>query len=117
MLDCVITEYINKGSKLPGLEKAVRFAKEHRAVGLGVLGFHDYLQKHMVGFGSLESYRINNEIFKYLREESDAASKWMADAWGEPEMMTGYGLRNSSRMALAPTKSSSFIMGMRSLFY
>jgi len=115
MLDCVITEYIRKGSELPGLKKAVRFAKEHRAVGLGVLGFHDYLQKHMISFGSLESYRINNEIFKYIREESDVASEWMAKAWGEPEMMTGYGLRNSSRMALAPTKSSSFIMGMRSL--
>lgn len=115
ILDCVISEYIAKGSKMPGLEKAVRFAKEHRAIGVGILGFHDYLQKHMVPFGSLESYQLNNKIFKKLRDESDYASKWMAQHWGEPEMLKGYGLRNTTRIAIAPTKSSSYIMGEVSL--
>ena len=111
MLDCVITEYIEKGSKLKGLEKAVKFAQEHRSIGVGILGFHSYLQKNMLAFGSLESYAKNHQMFSYIRQESDRASKWMAENWGEPEMMKGYGLRNSSRMAQAPTKSTSFIVG------
>jgi ribonucleoside-diphosphate reductase alpha chain len=115
MLDCVITEYIEKGSNLPGLEKAIKFAKEHRSTGLGVIGFHDYLQKNNIVFGSLESYQINNELFKLMREKCDDASKWMGSYWGEPEIMKGYGMRNTSRLAIAPTKSTSFIMGKRSL--
>lgn len=111
ILDAVITEYVHKGEKMPGLEKAVKFSKEHRAIGVGVLGLHSYLQKKMVPFGSLESYQINNKIFKHLREESDRASQWMAKEWGEPKMLLGYGHRNTTRIAIAPTKSSSFIMG------
>lgn len=111
ILDAVITEYIHKGKQTPGLEKAIRFSEEHRAIGVGVLGFHSYLQKKMVPFGSLESYQINNKIFKRLREESDIASQWMAASWGEPKMLLGYGHRNTTRIAIAPTKSSSFIMG------
>ena len=65
----------------------------------------------MVPFGSLESYQINNKIFKHLRDESDKASQWMAKEWGEPKMLLGYGHRNTTRIAIAPTKSSSFIMG------
>jgi ribonucleoside-diphosphate reductase alpha chain len=65
----------------------------------------------MVPFGSLESYQINNTIFKHLRDESDRASLWMAQEWGEPKMLLGYEHRNTTRIAIAPTKSSSFIMG------
>lgn len=111
MLDCVITEYIDKAKHLPGLEKAVRFAEEHRAVGLGVLGFHSYLQQKSIVWGSLESYQINNIIFKRLFNESLAASKLMASKWGEPEMLKGYGERNTTRIAIAPTKSTAEIMG------
>lgn len=111
MLDCVIEEYIEKGSKLSGLEKAVRFAKEHRAIGLGVLGFHSYLQKKGIVFGELASYSTNNKMFSQLREESDKASKWMATHWGEPEILKGYGFRNTTRLAQPPTKSTSYIMG------
>lgn len=111
MLDCVIEEYIRKGSKLMGLERAVKFAKEHRATGLGVLGFHSYLQSKMIPIGSLESFSINNKIFSHIRRECDEVSSWMANSWGEPKMMEGYGLRNSSRIAIAPTKSTAFIMG------
>lgn len=111
MLDCVIEEYIEKGSKLPGLEKAVRFAREHRSIGLGILGFHSYLQKKGIVFGELPSFSVNNQIFSHLKSESDRASKWMAEHWGEPEMLKGYGLRNTTRLAQAPTKSTSYIMG------
>ena len=111
MLDCVIEEYIEKGSKLPGLEKAVRFAKEHRAIGLGTTAFHTYLQKNSIAFGSMEAYQKNHEIFSLLRRESDKASKWMAENWGEPKILEGYGERNTSRMAQAPKKSTTFIDG------
>jgi len=111
LLDCVIEEYIEKGSHLPGLEKAIKFSKEHRATGLGVTAFVSYLQKNSIPFGSLESFALNDEIFSLLRRESDKASKWMAEVWGEPEILKGYGERNTSRMAQAPKKSTTFIDG------
>lgn len=111
MLDCVVTEYIEKGKEIRGLERAVKFAEEHRAIGLGVMSFHTLLQMKNIVFGSLESFRLNYEIFSRLRSEADRASKWMAKTWGEPAMLTGYGDRNTSRIAQAPTKSTSEIMG------
>lgn len=111
ILDTVLSEYIEKGRQLPGLEKAVKFAEEHRAIGIGILGFHSYLQKKMIPFGSLESFGINKKIFSYLKSQATIASEWMAQNWGEPEMLKGYGLRNTTRIAIAPTKSSSYIMG------
>lgn len=111
MLDCVIEEYIEKGSKLSGLDKAIKFAKEHRSIGLGVLGFHSYLQKKGLVFGELASFAVNHSIFSTLQQEGLRASKWMAEHWGEPKMLEGYGLRNTTRLAQAPTKSTSYIMG------
>lgn len=115
MLDCVIEEYIEKGSKMKGLEKAIKFAKEHRSVGLGVLAFHSYLQKKKIVFGELASYSINNKMFTLLQKETDRASMWMAQHWGEPKIMKGYGHRNSTRRAQAPTKSTAYIMGGKTL--
>lgn len=111
ILDSVLTEYIEKARNIAGFEKAVRFAEEHRAIGVGILGFHSYLQRKQIAFGSIESYQVNSEIFRHLKSESDRASRWMASQWGEPEMLKGYGLRNTTRIAIAPTKSTSFIMG------
>jgi ribonucleoside-diphosphate reductase alpha chain len=111
MLDCVIEEYIEKGRKIPGIHSAIKFAEEHRAIGLGISAFHSYLQKNMIEFGSLESFGINGDIFSTMRKEGDRASRWMAEHFGEPKMLEGYGERNTSRMAQAPKKSSSFIDG------
>lgn len=111
-LDCVITEYIEKASKIPGLERAVLFAKEHRSVGVGVLGFHDYLQAKNLPFGSMEARAANQCIFENISKETNRASEWMAEHWGEPRMCEGYRVRSTTNMAIAPTKSSSFIMGM-----
>lgn len=111
MLDCVIEDYIQKGKNLPGLKKAIKFAEEHRSIGLGILGFHSYLQKKGIVFGELASFSINHKIFSTLRKESDRASMWMAKHWGEPKMLEGYGYRNTTRLAQAPTKSTSYIMG------
>lgn len=111
MLDCVIEEYIEKGEKIPAIESAIKFAKEHRAIGLGISAFHSYLQKNSVEFGSIESFKINGDIFSTMRAEGDRASKWMAKHFGEPKILEGYGERNTSRMAQAPKKSTSFIDG------
>ena len=116
-LDCVIEEYIEKGKKIDAIKSAIKFAEEHRAIGLGISAFHSYLQKKNVAFGSLESYNLNNDIFSTMRKEGDRASKWMAKHFGEPKMLEGYGERNTSRMAQAPKKSTSFIDGGVTMAY
>jgi len=110
-LDCVIEEYIEKGEKIEGIEAAIKFAKEHRAIGLGITAFHSYLQKNNIAFGSLQARVENKDIFETMRKEGDRASKWMAKHFGEPEILKGYGHRNTSRMAQAPKKSTTFIDG------
>lgn len=110
-LDAVMSEFIEKAKVIPKMEKAVRFAERHRALGLGVLGWHSYLQSHMIPFGGFEAMMKNAEIFKHIREESYQGSKELAELLGEPELLKGYGRRNTTLMAVAPTKSSSFILG------
>jgi len=87
------------------MERAVRFAKRHRAVGIGVLGWHSYLQSNMIPFDSMEAMQENEQIFRTIREKSYEASEELADEFGEPEMLEGYGRRNTTTMSVAPTKS------------
>lgn len=110
-LDAVISEFLKQARDIPGLAKAIRFTEKGRAIGLGVLGFSTYLQKNRIAFDSLETQLLNNRIFKKLHDDSLEASQWMAQAMGEPEWCEGYGVRNTHRTALAPTKSSSILMG------
>lgn len=110
-LDCVNEDFIQIGKNIVGLEKAVKFAERHRALGLGVLGFATYLQDHMIPFSSMQAYFINREMFQHLNKESLRASQWMAQEWGEPEMCKGYGVRNTHRLTCPPTMSTSVIVG------
>ena len=110
-LDAVMSEFIEKAKVIPKMEKAVRFAERHRALGLGVLGWHSYLQSKMIPFDGFEAMMHNAEIFKHIRQESYQGSKELAELLGEPELLKGYGRRNTTLMAVAPTKSSSFILG------
>jgi ribonucleoside-diphosphate reductase alpha chain len=110
-LDCVNQDLIEIGKKSKGMEKVVRFAEKSRALGLGLLGFHTYLQDHMIPFESFEAHLKNLEIFKHLNEESKRASEWMAYELGEPEWCKGYGVRNTHRIAVAPNLSSALICG------
>lgn len=110
-LDCVAEDFIQKGSKIAGLEKAVNFTKNGRALGLGVCGFHTYLQEHMMPFNSFDTFEFNDSLFSHINSESEKASKWMAEVLGEPLWCEGFGLRNTHRMAVAPTKSTAAIMG------
>ena len=110
-LDTVMEEFIEKASEIKFMERAVTFAKKHRALGLGRLGWHSYLQSKMIAFESLEAKLYNVKIAKFIKEESYKASAELAEMFGEPEMLKGYGRRNTTLNADAPTKSSAFILG------
>ena len=122
-LDAVMQEFINKLEAYKDsadrddqftfrfMEKAYKFAKENRALGLGALGWHSLLQSKMLGFDSAEAYSLNSEIFKVIKEKSYQASEEMAKMYGEPAVLKGYGRRNATLNAIAPTTSSAFILG------
>ncbi len=110
-LDSTLTEYIDKTAKLPHMEAAHNFAKRQRAIGLGTLGWHSYLQSKMIAFEDFEAKQLNVEIHKRIQEQAMAASVKMAKEYGEPELLKGYGRRHTTLMAIAPTLSSSFILG------
>ncbi|MEM8899205.1 MAG: ribonucleoside-diphosphate reductase subunit alpha [Bacteroidota bacterium] len=122
-LDAVITEFIEKlevyrdspnrddRQTFLFMERAYNFAKANRALGLGALGWHSLLQSKRLAFNSEEAYSLNNEIFKAIKEHSYKASAELAERYGEPEMLKGYGRRNATLNAIAPTTSSAFILG------
>ncbi|QKN85127.1 ribonucleotide reductase [Vibrio phage Cody] len=110
-LDCVAQEFIEQAYDIPGLEKAIRFTEKSRALGLGGLGFHTYLQDNMIAFETFEAHMKNLEIFTHMSNESLRASKWMAEELGEPEWCKGYGVRNTHRLAVAPNTSSALVCG------
>lgn len=113
-LDAVLSEFIEKTEGNYYLTAARNFAIRHRALGLGVLGYHSYLQKNMIPFESMEAKMFNAKVFKQIQEQSLIASRELANIYGEPEMLKGYGLRNATTMAIAPTTSSSAILGQTS---
>ena len=112
MQDCNVSNYISEIEKKTGLNalflsKVLKFTKDFRAVGTGVCGFHSYLMKKRIVFGSMESMLVNEQIFKRMKEEITDTSKWLASVLGEPPMMKGTGLRNATTMMMPPTKSSA----------
>ena len=112
-LDAVMSEFILKTGN-PGNEfmRAPRkFAINQRALGVGVLGWHSLLQSKMVPFESMEAKMMNNQIWSTIRAKADSATSELAKTFGEPFMLEGYGRRNSTTLAIAPTTSSSFILG------
>jgi ribonucleoside-diphosphate reductase alpha chain len=115
-LDAVMTEFIQKASQIRFMERAVRFAERHRALGIGWLGWHSFLQSKMIPFESMEAKYLNVEVAKNIKEKSYSASAKLAKEYGEPEVLKGFGRRNATLMAGAPTKSSAFIIGQVSEF-
>ena len=113
-LDAVLSEFIEKTEGNYYLSAARNFAIRHRALGLGVLGYHSYLQRNMIPFESIEAKIFNEKVFKQIQEQSLEASKELANIYGEPELLKGYGVRNATTMAIAPTTSSSAILGQTS---
>lgn len=110
-LDAVMTEYILKLRGVPHMEAARLFAINQRAIGIGVLGWHSYLQSKMIAFESMMAKLHNIKIMRTIQDRSHAASRELADRYGEPPLLKGYGLRNVTTTAIAPTTSSSFILG------
>ncbi|MBB69002.1 MAG: ribonucleoside-diphosphate reductase subunit alpha [Flavobacteriaceae bacterium] len=122
-LDAVITEFLEKLESYkdsPNLddrqtflfmERAYNFAKENRALGMGTLGWHSLLQSKMLPFDSQEAFNLNTEVFKTLKDKSYKASEELAEKFGEPAVLKGYGRRNATLNAIAPTTSSAFILG------
>jgi ribonucleoside-diphosphate reductase alpha chain len=111
-LDCVAQEFIEKAKDTPGLEKAVAFTEKGRALGLGVCGWHTLLQMKKIPFESLDAQFLNTEIFSHIEENSFTASWDMGDSLGVPEWCQEHSrLRNTHRIAIAPTKSTALIMG------
>jgi ribonucleoside-diphosphate reductase alpha chain len=113
-LDAVNEEFVQKTEGLKFMEAPHNFAKNHRALGLGVLGWHSLLQSKMVSFESMEAKLLNGQIWKTIRDRADKASQELAALLGEPELLKGYGRRNVTTLAVAPTTSSSFILGQAS---
>lgn len=110
-LDSVMDEFIQKTEGVKFMERSRRFAVNHRALGLGVLGWHSFLQKKRIPFESMDAKFLNNTIFSTLKDVTLHASTKLARLYGEPSLLKGYGRRNTTLMAVAPTKSSSFILG------
>ena len=110
-LDAVMSEFIRKTEDIPYMEAPRKFATNQRALGIGVLGWHSYLQSKSIPFESFEAKQLTTDIFRYMKRESHDASASLAKEYGEPELLKGYGRRNVTTMAIAPTTSSSFILG------
>jgi ribonucleoside-diphosphate reductase alpha chain len=110
-LDAVMSEFIEKTKDVKFMEAPRKFAINQRALGVGVLGWHSLLQSKMIGFESLEAKFLNNQIWKVIRDRADKATAELAELFGEPELLKGYGRRNTTTLAIAPTTSSSFILG------
>lgn len=112
-LNAVLDDFISKSKDLPGMGRAYRFAKNHRAIGVGVLSYTSLLQSKLIPFESMEAKLINADIFKTLRERSDAESQRLHEIKGYSCIREGYA--NTTLLAVAPTKSSSFILGQVSM--
>jgi len=110
-LDAVISDMLIKAKQEEGFERIIAFTEKSRALGLGQLGLSTYYQMKSWAFGDLDSIMFNQQLMKALDKESLIATTLMAKELGEPEWLEGYGLRNSHRLALPPTKSTSVVMG------
>lgn len=116
MSDCNISEYIATMEETlsiqdqRAMEKILRFTKEFRALGSGVLGFHTLLQRERFSVSSMEAMFLNTQIFKGMKKQAYEATGWLAEVLGEPEGCVGLGQRNATTMMMPPTKSTAELM-------
>jgi len=110
-LDGVLEEFIQKAKGLKGFENAIRSADKGRALGLGVLGWHTYLQEKGIPFEGLLAKYETRRIFSQIKIESEQASRDLAETYGEPWWCTNTGMRNTHLRAVAPTVSNSKLSG------
>ena len=110
-LDGVLEEFIQKAKGLKGFGNSVRSAEKGRALGLGVLGWHTYLQQNGIPFEGLQAQFETRRIFSQIKIESERASRALAEVYGEPLWCRGTGFRNTHLRAVAPTVSNSKLAG------
>ena len=110
-LDGVMEEFIQRAKGLRGFENAIRSATKGRPLGLGVLGWHTYLQSKGVPFEGLSAQYETRKIFSQIKIESERASRNLAEVYGEPLWCVGTGMRNTHLRAVAPTVSNSKLSG------
>ena len=110
-LDGVMEEFIQRAKNMRGFENSIRSAEKGRAIGLGVLGWHTYLQQKGMSFEGLPSQFETRRIFSQMKIEAERASRAMAEEYGEPLWCVGTGMRNTHLMAIAPTVSNSKLSG------
>lgn len=118
-LDTVVEESIEKIDQLrlkytetsDFLSRIQRFLRRHRAIGVGITGLHHLYQSKMYSFESVDAARLNVQLFKYIQQETRRESQHLATILGEPDVLKGYNMRNTTTMAVAPTKSTAAILG------
>jgi ribonucleoside-diphosphate reductase alpha chain len=110
-LDGVLEEFLVKTNGKDSMIRAHRSAKKGRALGLGVLGWHSFLQSKGLPFNSIASTSWTNRIFAQIKTQAEAASRKLAEEYGEPIWCKGTGMRNTHLIAIAPTVSNSTISG------
>lgn len=110
-LDAVITSFVERARNKKYLGRAVRFAERHRALGLGWVGWHSYLQSRMTPVSSTDAYCQTVIVAKTIQRQAWDESTKMAVEFGEPEALRRFGRRNATLTAIAPTTSSAFILG------
>ena len=111
LLDAVVSEFIRKAKDKVGLGRSVRFAEKSRALGLGTMGLHILYQKRGLPFSSPGARELNIETHRWIREQSEIASRELAQRFGEPEWCVGSGMRHTHLTATAPTRTNSVISG------
>jgi len=110
-LDGVMQEFIEKSNGKDSLKRTHNHAKKGRALGLGVMGWHTFLQQKGVPFNSISSTAYTHNIFSDIRNKAESASRNLATEYGEPLWCKGTGMRNTHLLAIAPTVSNSVITG------
>ena len=114
-LDAVLQEFLDKAEGIKGIEDSLRFAKKSRALGLGAVGWHSFLQSENLPFASVASTAWTHKIFKHMRAEAEEATKWLYhyhENYGtNPEWCEGQERRNLTLLAVAPNRSSSKLAG------
>jgi ribonucleoside-diphosphate reductase alpha chain len=111
LLEGVLQEFIDRAKNVKFMENTVRSAVKGRAIGVGVLGWHTFLQSKGIPFVGIQASSYTRIIFEFLEQEILKASKDQAELYGEPEWCKGTGLRHTHHMAIAPTVSNAHISG------
>tara|TARA_R110000851_G_scaffold82014_5_gene179953 strand:+ start:1059 stop:2771 length:1713 start_codon:yes stop_codon:yes gene_type:complete len=110
-LDGVMQEFIDKSAGRESLKRTHKHASKGRALGLGVMGWHTFLQQKSMPFNSISSTAYTHNIFSDIRNKAEKASRDLAAEYGEPVWCKGTGMRNTHLLAIAPTVSNSVITG------